>query len=273
MRTEIIQVDVFATEPYSGNPAAVCLLDRDRSDAWMGQVAREMACTNSAFARRRPDIDGYDLRWFTAGGVEVSLCGHATLATAHVLFEQGLLTNGETAIFHTRSGPLTALRSEDGNIEMSFPLEIATQEPESPTALISGLGCEARWVGRNRLDYIVEVTSEEVLRNIKPNFSVLGEIDTRGIIVTAPAESPRDCAYDYVLRFFGPKVGVPEDLVTGTAHCALGPYWKARFADGRDSFVAYQASPRGGLVNVRVCDDRVLIAGKAVTVLTGSLLA
>lgn len=269
----VAQVDVFTTEAYAGAPAAVCLLDEPRDEGWMASVAKEMACPNTAFALPRATGDGYDLRWFTAGGIEVALCGHATLATAHLLHEQALIAPGAVARFHTKSGILLASRQEDGAIKMDFPVEIATRLESPPDALIEGLRIDPVWVGRNRLDHVVEVASEEVLRSLAPDLAALGLIDTRGIIVTARAGNPAGSGYDYALRFFGPRVGVAEDMVTGTAHCALAPYWRDRFGDERTEFVAYQASPRGGLVGVRLSGDRVLIAGKAVTVLKGELLA
>src|SRR5262249_51396883 len=157
-------------------------------------------------------------------------------------------------------------------IEMDFPLEIASP-CEPPPTLLTGLGAEPVWIGRNRLDYVVEVASEDVLRSLKPDLHALAPIDTRGIVVTARAAAPQLSRYDYVLRFFGPRVGIPEDMVTGTAHCALVPYWRDKFADGRTMFTAFQASPRGGFVSVRLEGDRVMIGGNAVTVLRGQLLA
>ena len=231
-----------------------------------------MACANTAFAQRRPDGDGFDLRWFTGGGIEVDLCGHATLATAHVLYEQKVLSEDQPARFYTRGGVLTAWRRAGSGIEMDFPLEIASP-CEPPPTLLTGLGAEPVWIGRNRLDYVVEVASEDVLRSLKPDLHALAPIDTRGIVVTARAAAPQLSRYDYVLRFFGPRVGIPEDMVTGTAHCALAPYWREKFADGRSVFTAFQASPRGGFVSVRLEGDRVMIGGKAVTVLHGQLLA
>jgi PhzF family phenazine biosynthesis protein len=268
----VVQVDVFTTTPYAGAPAAVCISATAPDETWMARVAREMACPNTAFAQPRPDRDGYDLRWFTAGGNEVSLCGHATLATAHVLFETGQIAEAAAVLFHTQSGKLTATRQPDGSIEMSFPLEIAAPIAEVPPALAAGLGTDVIWVGRNRLDYVVEVGSEQALRALKPNLAALAELETRGFVVTARAARPEQDGYDYVLRFFGPKVGVAEDMVTGTAHCALGPYWRDKLP-GKTRFVAYQASSRGGFVKVRLDGDRVLISGSAVIVLRGELLA
>jgi predicted PhzF superfamily epimerase YddE/YHI9 len=238
----------------------------------MSRVAREMACPNTAFVQRKSDGDGLDLRWFTSGGIEVDVCGHATLATAHVLYEQKLLSEDEPARFHTRSGLLKAWRRAGGGIEMDFPLEIASSS-ETPPPLLTGLGAEPVWVGRNRLDYVIEVASEDVLQSLKPDLNTLARIETRGLVVTARAAAPQLSRYDYVLRFFGPRVGIPEDMVTGTAHCALAPYWRDKFGDGRSIFTAFQASPRGGFVSVRIERDRVMIGGKAVPILRGKLLA
>jgi len=267
----IVHVDVFTTEAYSGAPAAVCVTTAVPDDDWMAKVSREMACPNTAFAQPRADDDGYDLRWFTGGGIEVDLCGHATRATAHVLYENGRLSEGSIVRFHTRSGVLSAAILPGGSVEMNFPLEIATELDEVPPALVTGLGKDLIWVGRNRLDYVVEVGSEEVLRAIKPDFSMLTKFDSRGFVVTARASRSEASGYDYVLRFFGPRVGVTEDMVTGTAHCALAPYWRDKLG-GKSHFMAFQASTRGGFVKVGLEGNRVLIAGKAVTVLRGELL-
>ncbi|MGA2552497.1 MAG: PhzF family phenazine biosynthesis protein [Burkholderiaceae bacterium] len=272
LATPIFQVDVFASEAYNGAPAGVCITPTCPDGTWMARVAREMACPNTAFAQPRGSGDGYDLRWFTAGGVEVSLCGHATLATAHVLYELGELAAIAPVRFHTQGGVLSALRQEDGSIELNFPLELALPiEIQAPLA--DALGADLLWVGRNRLDYVIEVANEEVLRRLKPNMVALGEIETRGFVITARASTPDESAYDYVLRFFAPRVGLPEDMVTGTAHCALGPYWRDKFDDGRTRFTAFQASPRGGFVGVRLANERVFISGRAITVLKGELLA
>jgi predicted PhzF superfamily epimerase YddE/YHI9 len=270
--TVVKQVDAFTDSAYSGNPAGVCILDSPRDDTWMGNVARELACPNTAFAHRRAGGDGFDLRWFTAGGIEVSLCGHATLATAHVLYEARVLSHNESVQFHTKSGVIEASRRSAGEIEMDFPIEIAAS-CESPPSLLAALGAEPVWVGRNRLDYVVEVASEDVLRSLKPDLKSLANIETRGFVITARAADSARSRHDYVLRFFAPRIDIPEDMVTGTAQCALAPYWRDRFADGRTAFTAFQASPRGGTVSVRISGSRVMIGGKAVTILSGEFLA
>ncbi len=264
MTLTITQVDAFTSAPFGGNPAAVCLLPAPADAAWMQRVAREMNLSETAFLVRR-EAGGFDLRWFTPA-IEVDLCGHATLASAHVLWEEGHLPPGDPAVFHTRSGRLSAeLRS--GWIEMDFPAEPA--EPASvPEGLAAALGAEPTYVGRNRFDYLVEVDTQATVERLTPDYSRLAEIDTRGVIVTARADTQD---IDFVSRFFAPRTGIDEDPVTGSAHCCLGPYWQSRL--GRDRFTARQVSDRGGLLNVVVRGARVLLSGQAVTVLRGHLLA
>ncbi|MDE0623147.1 MAG: PhzF family phenazine biosynthesis protein [Bryobacterales bacterium] len=257
-------VDAFTGRPFSGNPAAVCLLPRPACAAWMQQVAREMNLSETAFLVRRDD-GAYDLRWFTPA-VEVDLCGHATLASAHMLWESGYLADGSSAVFHTRSGELSA-NQRGGWIEMDFPAE-PDQPAAAPAALAAGLDADLVYVGRNRFDYLVEVESEAILSSLAPDARRLSQIDTRGIIVTALADAD---GFDFVSRFFAPGTGIVEDPVTGSAHCCLGPYWQRRL--GKADFTAWQASERGGLVKVVVRDDRVTLSGKAVTVLRGELVA
>ena len=264
MSVTVIQVDAFTSEPFGGNPAAVCVLPRAADPVWMQRVAREMNLSETAFLVGR-DGGEYDLRWFTPA-VEVDLCGHATLASAHVLWEDGHLAPTAPAVFHTRSGRLSAVRRE-GWIEMDFPAEPAEPAP-APEGLADALGVELVHVGRNRFDYLVEVDSEATVRRLAPDIGGLGALPVRGVIVTARAETGE---FDFVSRFFAPRAGVDEDPVTGSAHCCLGPYWRRRL--GRDAFTAWQASARGGVVKVAVAGDRVLLSGQAVTVLRGELLA
>jgi PhzF family phenazine biosynthesis protein len=262
MAQQITQVDAFTDRPFSGNPAGVCILEEMRDDRWMQNVAKEMNLSETAFLVKA--ADGYDLRWFTPE-TEVELCGHATLASAHVLWEERHLQPGEEARFQTKSGLLTAQQKE-GWIEMDFPAE-----PERPAVpppeLAAALNVVPMYVGKNRFDYLVEIESENVLRNLKPDFSRLGQVPMRGVIVTARSLSTK---YDFISRFFAPAVGVNEDPVTGSAHCCLGPYWQKRLK--RYQLYAYQASARGGEVHVRVAADRVMLSGKAVTVLRGELV-
>lgn len=228
----------------------------------MQDVAREMNLSETAFLHREADV--YSLRWFTPA-IEVDLCGHATLASAHVLWEAGYLKPSERARFATRSGLLTAERKGEW-IELDFPAE--REEPvHAPSELGRALGATPKYVGKNRFDYLVEVDSEETLRNLKPNFPLLGEIPTRGLIVTSRASSP---GCDFVSRFFAPRAGINEDPVTGSAHCCLGPFWSTHL--NKNEFVACQASARGGVVRVRLSGDRVILGGQAVTVLRGELM-
>jgi len=265
MSQTIVQVDAFTDRPFAGNPAAVCVLPAPRDERWMRDVAREMNLSETAFLVRRDD-GAYDLRWFTPAA-EVDLCGHATLASAHVLWEDGHLTPHETARFHTRSGLLTATRTGDW-IELDFPA--TPPKPTQPPAdLARALGTEPLWVGSSRFDLLVLLRDERAVRELRPDIAALRELDARGVIVTAPAAGP-EAGYDFVSRFFAPAVGVDEDPVTGSAHCALGPFWAERL--GKDELVGYQASARGGIVRVRMQGDRVLLGGQAVTVMRGELL-
>ena len=263
MPVRIVQVDAFTDCAFAGNPAAVCILQAPRPDEWMRHVAREMNLSETAFLL--PCDGGYNLRWLTPA-VEVDLCGHATLASAHVLWEDGHLPPGRQARFHTRSGLLTADRRGDW-IEMDFPAKLAAPA-EAPPELLAALGVKATAVCRNAFDYLVEVGSEATLRSLSPDYTALRKLPVRGIIVTAPGASS---GFDFVSRFFAPGAGVDEDPVTGSAHVALGPYWGAKL--GKTEMTAYQASTRGGVVRVRVNGDRVILGGQAVTVMTAELLA
>jgi PhzF family phenazine biosynthesis protein len=258
----IAQVDAFTSEPFAGNPAAVCILPEPRDERWMQAVAREMNLPATTFLVER--ADGFELRWFTAT-VELELCGHGTLASAHILWEQEHLKPAEPARFQTRSGLLTATREPEW-IELDFPAE-----PEVPAAapadLARALGVTPKYVGRNRLDYLVELQSEEAVRTLTPDLRSLETITTRGIAVTSVAGSAE---YDFVSRFFAPAAGIDEDPVTGSAHCCLGPFGQRRL--GKDELVGYQASSRGGRVRVRPLGERVRLGGQAVTVLRGELL-
>lgn len=228
----------------------------------MQDVAREMSLSETAFVKR--EGDGFNLRWFTPS-IEVDLCGHATLASAHILWEEGYLRPDQQIKFDTRSGILTAERNDDW-IELDFPSE-PEEEAEIPSGLVSALGVKPIYVGRNTFDYIVEVDSEETVRNLKPDLPLLAKVEARGIIVTSRSSVK---GYDFVSRFFAPRVGINEDPVTGSAHCCLGPFWKSRL--NKDEFTAYQASSRGGVVRVRMNGDRVYLNGQAVTVLRGELV-
>jgi len=263
MPIRIVQVDAFTSQPFAGNPAAVCVLSSEPAEPWMRDVAREMNLAETAFLV--PQADGYNLRWFTPA-VEVALCGHATVASAHVLWEDGHLPPAVQARFHTRSGLLTADRRGDW-IELDFPATLAAP-CEPPPGLLGALGAQAKFVGKSKFDYLVEVESEEQLRALAPDHTRLRQLPVRGVIVTARSSTPE---FDFVSRFFAPGSGIDEDPVTGSAHCALGPYWSAKL--GNAELTAFQASARGGVVRVRVQGDRVLLGGQAVTVLRGELAA
>ncbi|MGL4552687.1 MAG: PhzF family phenazine biosynthesis protein [Gemmataceae bacterium] len=254
-------VDAFTDRPFAGNPAAVCLLPAWRDDAWLQLVAREMNLSETAFLV--PNAGGFDLRWLTPA-VEVELCGHATLAAAHALWERGVAAG--PIRFATRSGVLTAARA-GGLIELDFPLRPETPA-DPPPGLLDALGTRAAYVGRSADDFLVEVESEAAVRRLAPDFRRLATAGARGVIVTARSIDP---AFDFVSRFFAPAAGVDEDPVTGSAHCCLAAFWRKRL--GKDSFTAYQASPRGGVVRVRVAGDRAVLGGTAVTVCRGELLA
>lgn len=263
MGLPISQVDAFTDRPFTGNPAAVCILPAAADARWMQDIAREMNLSETAFLVRQGD--GFDLRWFTPA-VEIDLCGHATLASAHVLWSDGLLPQAAQARFHTRSGLLTADRRGEW-IELDFPATGA-EAATSPPGLNAALGITPRFVGRSRFDYLLEVDGEDVVRGCKPDFGALARVEARGVIVTSRAAAS---SYDFVSRFFAPRSGVDEDPVTGSAHCALAPYWSAKL--GRPELVGYQASARGGTVRVRLRGDRVILGGQAVTVLRGDLTA
>jgi len=257
----LLQIDAFAPEQFTGNPAAVCLPGTEPPASWMQQVAAEMNLSETAFAW--PNGDGFSLRWFTPIA-EVDLCGHATLATAHALWETGRLANDQTAIFQTRSGRLNA--NKNGRfIELDFPSESAT--PCKPTeALSMALDTDLLWCGQNRFDYLVQVSDEPAVLDLQPDLARLAKLDARGVIVTA--EAKRDGA-DFVSRFFCPALGIDEDPVTGSAHCCLAPFWAERL--GRDALVGFQASERGGWVQCTLDGKRVRLSGQAVTIFSSTM--
>jgi PhzF family phenazine biosynthesis protein len=256
-------IDAFTDRAFAGNPAAVYVMPAWPVNEWMQNVAREMNQAETAFLVRNQD--GFELRWFTPK-VEVDLCGHATLASAHSIWQQGLAAADGEIRFLSRSGTLKANRRGD-EIELDFPLK--PEEPvEPPGNLLAALGTSAEYVGRNAFDYLVQVRSEEILRNLTPDMNKLTALPVRGVIVTTRSERP---PYDFISRFFAPACGVNEDPVTGSAHCCLGDFWRKKL--GKSEFLAYQASPRGGTVRVRVVGNRVFLGGKAVTVAQGELIA
>lgn len=262
MGQPLFQVDAFTATPFRGNPAAVCLLAEPADEAWMQQLAAEMNLSETAFLV--PIEDGYNLRWFTPT-IEVDLCGHATLASAHTLWEAGYLAPEQQARFHTRSGLLTADR-KGAWIELDFPAKLE-QPADPPLNMAQALGVTPVYVGKNQFDYLVEVASDEAVRTMQPDFGLLKTLGVRGVIVTSRSDSPE---YDFVSRFFAPGSGIDEDPVTGSAHSCLGPFLAVRL--GKQEFTAYQASARGGVLKVRVAGDRVYLGGQAVTVLRGELV-
>lgn len=262
---ELFTIDAFTNEPFKGNPAAVCLLDEEADERWMQLVAAEMNLSETAFVAPMAGGSGeYGLRWFTPKA-EVELCGHATLAAAHALWQTGRLALHDQARFMTKSGLLTAWREEE-RIAMDFPAEPPAAAPRAEE-LIEALGLIPRFAGRNRFDYFIEVDSEYTVRTYKPDFAMLARLGGRGVIVTAKADE--GTGIDFVSRAFFPSVGVNEDPVTGSAHCALAPYWAKRLR--KDELLGYQASERGGYVHVKNKGERVLLSGQAVTVLSGRL--
>ncbi|MFF5257580.1 PhzF family phenazine biosynthesis protein [Actinomadura viridis] len=268
----MLVVDAFTDRPFAGNPAGVCLLDAPADPAWMQRVAAEMRHSETAFLRpvREAEAD-FELRWFTPE-TEVALCGHATLAGAHALYETGAVPAGRPIRFRTlRSGVLTVRPAdEDGLLEMDFPAS-PVEPAAAPDGLEKALGAPVSWTGwtgRNvQPDLLAEVSGEDTVRGLAPDFAALGALGARAVIVTAPAEPGG--AHDFVSRVFAPSVGIDEDPVTGSAHCALAPYWAARL--GRDTLTGFQASARGGRVRAELRGDRVALSGGAVTVLDGEL--
>jgi PhzF family phenazine biosynthesis protein len=260
MPQSIVQVDSFTQIPFTGNPAGVCLLDALCDDAWMQNVAREMNLSETAFLY--PEGNGFRLRWFTPI-VEVPLCGHATLASAHVLYETGVLPQDVPARFFTLSGELGAVK-EDAWITLNFPAQPVTARPE-PFDIASALGVPVLHIaGNDRQRWVAEIESEDQLRSLKPNLAAM--MGVYGVVATCRATTP---GYDFMSRFFAPSIGISEDPVTGGAHCSLAPYWAAKL--GKTEMVGYQASARGGVVRVRLDGDRVHLSGQAVTVLRAEL--
>ncbi|MFO0961159.1 MAG: PhzF family phenazine biosynthesis protein [Isosphaeraceae bacterium] len=259
----IAVVDAFTDRAFAGNPAGVCILPGPVDEGWMRSVARELNLSETAFLHA--EGEGYRLRWLTPR-VEVDLCGHATLASAHLLWEEGRIGRDRPALFETRSGRLTATLTNDG-IALDFPAK--PSEPVTPPeGLAEALGCPIVFVGRNAFDYLVETDSAESVRSLRPDYARLATLPVRGIIVTARSD---EADSDFVSRFFAPAAGVNEDPVTGSAHCALGPFWGPRL--GLQDMVGHQVSERGGRVGVRLRGDRVLLIGRAVTVWKGAFAA
>ena len=265
----IYQVDSFTEVPFSGNPAGVCILEDLMPDTWMQAVASEMNLSETAFLRKMPGDAKYALRWFTPES-EVSLCGHATLASAHILFSQGMHNPEEIIRFATKSGELTAAQ-RDGMIEMVFPSR-RVEKTDEYVELSAALGSTPLGTYEYRQDeenlYLLELSSPEEVVKLKPDFTSLAKTDARAVIVTSDAGGSE---YDFVSRFFAPGVGINEDPVTGSAHCYLAPFWADRLE--KERLVAYQASARGGVVFCSLEDQKIILGGNAVTVFTAEMLA
>ncbi len=270
----LLTIDAFTDEPFKGNPAAVCIIPDGElfpHDDWLLSMAQEMNLSETVYLRRREANDGFEIRWFTPG-LEVKLCGHATLASAHALWETGLLASGEIAVFHSRwSGVLTASRDREGWIELDFPSrQITDQAP--PVGAIEALGAVPREVVCGMPSYCAIFENESQVRALTPDFASLARFDPvehlEGIIATSPADDP---GIDFVSRFFASPAGIDEDPVCGSAHCALAPIWAERL--GKTEFTAKQVSERGGMLRVSLEGDRVKIAGQAITVTSGSVVA
>lgn len=258
--------DAFTDRAYAGNPAAVAFPSEALADDLMQSIAAEMNLSETSFLHRGED--GFSLRWFTPK-TEVKLCGHATLAAAHVIWDSHRQAPDRPLVFHTLSGPLTATRLSDGATELDFPSRQPTALAQAPSGLLDALGAaqETIWVGQDEDDYLIEIATEESLRRLRPDMRLLGEIDTRGIIVTARSSQE---GIDFVSRYFAPRAGIPEDPVTGSAHCALAPFWSERLQKAR--MTGYQASERGGAVTVEIRDQRIALTGRCVITMDGQFL-
>lgn len=268
MPQTIVQVDAFTNRPFAGNPAAVCVLTAPADERWMQSVAREMNLSETAFLHWEDGSGSYRLRWFTPD-VEVDLCGHATLASAHVLWTEGHLPVESPAWFQTRSGLLKAERRDDW-IMLDLPVTPVQLLPGSPTdsgSLAAVIGAPISFAAYSRFDCLIELESESAVRSLTPDMAKLSALPVRGVIVTARADAPD---FDFVSRFFAPRLGVDEDPVCGSAHCCLGPYWGERL--GKTELLASVVSPRGGVLRVGLRGDRVRLGGQAVTVLRGELV-
>lgn len=263
MTQTIIQVDAFTDIPFRGNPAAVCVLEKPQETAWMQLIAREMNLSETAFITKQEN--GFNLRWFTPT-TEVPLCGHATLASAHVLWTKGHLALDRPAHFYTLSGLLIARKKEEW-IELDFPVNVS-EVVITPPELSQALGVDIKATYKNSLGYLVELESSDIVKNLQPNFSLLKALSVPDVIVTSIAEANSE--YDFVSRFFAPGLGIDEDPVTGAAHCCLAPFWRNKL--NKDNFMAYQASIRGGVVKFNYDGgERVYLRGQAVTVMEGFL--
>lgn len=262
MNIPIYTADAFTNKPFSGNPAGVCVLDSPMNEEMMQKIAFEMNLSETAFLLKKDD-GSYSLRWFTPAA-EDDLCGHATLASSHILWETGKEDKSAMLCFNTKSGLLKA-NYKNGGIELDFPV-IESIPADIPEVLVGALGVKPAFLHKTQWNYLAEFDSEEAVRKINPDFSLLKSLNAIGTIITAKASM---AGYDFVSRFFAPAIGIPEDPVSGSAHCELGPYWMKKL--GKNSFNAYQASARGGILGVHVEGDRVYLTGNAVTMLKGTV--
>ena len=251
---KIYTVDAFTDGPRSGNPAAVCILEKEIPERTKQRIASQVNLSETAFLLEKEGV--FELRWFTPE-TEVDLCGHATLASAHILFTLGIIPAAEDAVFSTKSGVLTARKRND-LIEMDFPSE-DPWEVETPEDLLMAVSAAPLYVGRNRFDYVALYESEAIVRSAVPRLNQIRKLDSRGLIITSVSSSDR---YDFVSRFFAPSAGIDEDPVTGSAHCCLCPFWSRRL--GKKELIGHQASERGGLVHTRLLEKRVFLSGKVV---------
>lgn len=263
MNVSIYQVDAFTKTAFEGNPAAVCIRKESLPDALMQSIASEMNLSETAFVTARED-GNWDLRWFTPVA-EVDLCGHATLASAFTLFKTGRVSSGDTIRFQTKSGELRVNQSEQGSIEMNFPAE-PVDRSIAVELIENAIGATCVFSGANRMDAFAEVDGEDTVKNLRPDMNAVAALPVRGVIVTARAGGPD---LDFVSRFFAPQSGIPEDPVTGSAHCCLGPYWAAKL--GKTHLKARQISARGGNIEVEVDADRVVLRGDAVMVMKAEM--
>lgn len=259
--TAIFQVNAFSDQPFGGNPAAVCILDEAVSDSWMQNIAAQMNLSETAFIQ--PAQDALTLRWFTPLK-EVDMCGHATLASAHCLWEQGIVSRQQAITFTTLSGDLGA-RLNNGLIELDFPC-LKPEPITPPLALINTLGITPLYCGMFGEKHLFEIDNEAQLLALAPDFAALKQLPGRGVTITCRTPS---AGLDFKSRYFAPWVGINEDPVNGSSHCALTPYWAQKL--NKQQLTAYQASQRGGVLNLELTGNRVKIAGKAKTLLEGKL--
>ncbi|MEK4538343.1 PhzF family phenazine biosynthesis protein [Peribacillus sp. FSL K6-1552] len=259
---ELTIINTFTDQPFRGNPAAVCFLSEEKNTEWMQQIAKETNLPVTAFIINLHKNE-CNLRWFTPS-IEIPICGHGTLASSFFLWGKGYVQKNKPIVYQTKSGVLTS-KLVDGMVQLEFP-SLMEKEAIAPDLLIKALGVAPTYVGQNKLDYLIEVQSEEIVRNLNPDIDLIAQLPIRGIIVTSQSDSSE---YDFVSRFFSPAQGLNEDYVTGSAHCCLGPYWKSKL--NKNIFQAYQASERGGVLKVEVVEDIVKLSGNAVTIFEGNL--